>query len=114
MVCLGAAIACPPSGAVTLVHNGPLAPFATIEQPTTGFRPQSAPLFEKERNLRGLALIAHFARPFSHVWPRTRPALTADNHPMNTFEIDLPYRPEQRLDRKEAYGRLRLPDMPGA
>src|ERR1700756_1972984 len=114
MVCFGAAIACPPSDAVRRVHRGPLAPLATIEQPATGLRPQSTPLFKKEWDFRGLALIAHFTRPFNEHWPRTRPALPTDNHPMNTFEIDLSDRPEQRLDRKEAHRRLRLLDMPGA
>jgi hypothetical protein len=33
-------------------------------RPSTGLRPQPTPLFEKEGDLRGFALIAHFTYPF--------------------------------------------------
>jgi hypothetical protein len=71
----------------------------TVEQPTTGLRPQPTPLFEKERDLRGFALISHFARPLDQHRPCSRPAFTADDHPMNAFQINFAYRPEKRLDR---------------
>jgi hypothetical protein len=80
------------------LHIGPFAPFAPVEQSTSGFRPQPAPLFEKEWDFRGFALIAHLACPFDQHWPGARPALPADYHPMNAIQINFTYRPKKRLD----------------
>jgi hypothetical protein len=99
MVCLGAAITCSPTG-TTIVHVrlGPLAPLATIEQPTTGLWSQPTPLLEKERNLRRLALITHFTCPFDQHRPGAWPAFTADDHPINASQINFAYWPKKRLD----------------
>src|SRR5579863_6008697 len=100
MVSLGAVISHPPNDlAASCLQLGPFAPFATIQQSTARLRPQPTPLFEKEWDLRGPALIAYLTRPFGQHWSRARSAFAPHYHPVDAIEIDIPYGSKQRLDR---------------
>jgi hypothetical protein len=66
---------------------------------TWGARP---PLFEKERHVVTVADVTKLAGPAFLHGPSPRPALPPDDGPRDTLQIDIPDRPEQRLERDEA------------
>jgi len=71
----------------------------------------AAPLFEKEGNFRPLALRADVPHPFDIHWPRARPALAADNHPVDAPQIDRAEMFQQRFDGKETDLRGRVAEQ---
>ncbi len=62
----------------------------------------AAPLLEEERDLGSLALIPKRQHPFLPHWPGAGPALTADDHPVDSFQVDLAEVFQKRLDGQES------------
>ena len=58
----------------------------------------STPLLEEERHPRGAALITKGDDPIALHRPSTRTALSADNHPIDTAEVNAAEILKQRLD----------------
>src|SRR5271166_1333033 len=58
----------------------------------------AAPLLEEERDLASLALIPKRQHPFLLHRPGAGPALTADDHPVDSFQVDLAEVFQQTLD----------------
>ena len=77
------------------------------KKPPAGLWPDPAPLFEKERDLSGPALIADFNHPFFGDRPRAGTALSADNGPVDPRQVDFAHGAQQRFERNELHGSLR-------
>jgi hypothetical protein len=79
-------------------------PHAPVENsPLTLWR-STAPLFEKERHLRGLALIANAAHPRHRDRPVVNATFSPDDYPVDTGEVDFSQVFEQRFDGEKPYG----------
>ena len=73
----------------------------------------AAPLLEEERDSASLALIPKRQHPFLLHRPGTRPALTADDHPVDSVKADLAWVLQQWLDGQEpdsGWGLLKMLD----
>src|SRR5262245_19021355 len=80
---------------------GELAPFPAVKLPAPGLWAEASPLFEEESNLGAAALVAHFAHPVGMHGSGPRAAFAADNDPVDTCEIELADRSDQRLNGKK-------------
>lgn len=65
------------------------------------FFADAAPLFEKESDFCAATLCANVSHPRSIHWPCARPTFTADNHPINIFQIERTEMFQQRFDGKK-------------
>src|SRR5208283_3246863 len=73
----------------------------------------AAPLLEEERDLGSLALIPKRQHQFLMHRPGAGPALTADDHPVDSFQVDLAEVFQKRLDGQESdsgWGLLKMLD----
>src|SRR5712691_1641197 len=82
-----------------------LVPSPPIEIAAAGLRNSSAPLLEEERYPRANALVPDFANPRRIDGAANRPALAADDDPVNAAERQVRDWAEQRLDRQESHSR---------
>src|SRR5690349_9942465 len=88
-----------------------LRPLASVQRPAPGFRADSTPLLEEERDVGGQALIAD--RPDPGRVHRARPgaALPAHDHPIDTGEVERADWPNKRFDGQEPDARGRVPEV---
>src|SRR5439155_19650864 len=67
--------------------------------------PPAAPLLEEERDLRDAALVAYRHDPLRRDRPRTRAALAADDHPVDTGQVKAAEILQQRFDGQKPHRR---------
>ena len=76
-----------------------LIPHAIVQCPTGSFLEHTTPLLEKERHAIARALVADISHPSglhrAGAWPR----FAADDHPIDSLELNVRQRTEQRLKR---------------
>src|SRR5712671_636724 len=89
-------------------------PLAFIKLPPTGFRPEPAPLLEKERYFGILALVPDGSRPIGMHRPRAGAAFAANNHPIDAGKVKSADRADQRLNGKKPHSGWYVPKMPDA
>ena len=76
-------------------------PGAAFQQPSGAFFANAAPLLEEKGDVGELAVISHLNHPLLLKWPRAWPRLAADNHPVNSAQVQAGQGAEQRLQRQE-------------
>src|SRR6516165_7212235 len=79
-----------------------LAVGATLQLPTVLRLSHSAPLLEEKRDGRAAALISQGKDPFPFHGPRSCTALTANDDPVNSGQVDCAEILEERLDREKS------------
>ncbi len=65
-----------------------IVPLPPVQLAPARLRPQPSPLLEEERDAGSLALVADRSHPCALHGPRLRPALAADNHPIDAGEVE--------------------------
>lgn len=92
-------------------QRGPLVPFSSVQLSPTRLRRPPSPLLEKEGNALRFALAQNVLHPGFVHRARSGSAFAADDHPVNSCEIDRAEGANQRLDGQKANGRSCLRDV---
>src|ERR1035437_89301 len=85
---------------------GKLVPLPAFKQSAPCLRRAAAPLFEEEGYVHFQALITDTDRPPRIHCPRSGTAFPADDHPIDAFEVQFTYRPDERLNREKTSSRV--------